>query len=174
MRKCGFSDNDLTDLSQGLLYYSITGILDRLYSEFPAFNMIFQALSRTMIITGQTDVPPAHPDIPIGDICAGMYALIGTASALSVRDKHNGQRILVPMFGELVSLFIERAGRTFATGEAGWLVIAIRNERSWERVSEAIERPNLTAFCRLKLTLTGSKAGIFCAAPCKKLLNPFQ
>ncbi|WP_312911662.1 CaiB/BaiF CoA transferase family protein [Natronosalvus caseinilyticus] len=164
MKRWGLGYNELSAVNPDLLYCSITGFLDGPYEDLPAFDMVVQALSGSMSITGEANGPPVRPGIPIGDICAGMYAVIGLTSALSVSDSCGGQHIRVPMFGGLVSWLTERAGRTFATGSPyprngsehpslapyrlvetadGWLAVAVGSERSWERFCAAIEQPEL-------------------------------
>ncbi len=164
MERWGLGYEALAETNPELLYCSITGFLEGPYSDLPAFDMVVQALSGSMSITGEADGPPVRPGLPIGDICAGMYAVIGITTALGVREECGGQHIQVPMFGGLVSWLTERAGRTFATGEPyprngsqhaslapyrlfeaedGWLALAIGSDRSWDRLCVAIDRPDL-------------------------------
>jgi len=171
MERWGLGYAGLSRTNSDLLYCSITGFLDGPYSDLPAFDMVVQALSGSMSITGEADGPPVRPGIPIGDICAGMYAVIGITSALRVRETHGGQHIEVPMFGGLVSWLTERAGRTFATGKPyprngsehaslapyrlvkaddGWLAIAIGSDHSWQRFCDAIDRTDLATDDRFR------------------------
>ena len=171
MDRWGLGYNDLAPANPDLLYCSITGFLDGPYSDLPAFDMVVQALSGSMSITGEANGPPVRPGIPIGDICAGMYAVIGITSALHTIDAVGGQHIRVPMFGGLVSWLTERAGRTFATDEPyprngsehaslapyrlveatdGWLALAIGSDRSWKRFCTAIDRPELADDARFR------------------------
>ncbi|SFB85988.1 Crotonobetainyl-CoA:carnitine CoA-transferase CaiB [Halobiforma haloterrestris] len=161
MEKWGLGDEDLRAVNEDLVYCSISGFLEGPYRDLPAFDMVVQALGGSMSITGQADGPPARPGIPIGDICAGMYAVIGITTALYADE---GQYIDVPMFEGLVSWLTERAGRTFVTEEPyprqgtvhpslapyrafetadGWFAVAIGSEDTWQGFCEAIDRPDL-------------------------------
>ena len=164
MAEWGLDYDDLRDVNEDLIYCSISGFLEGPNRDLAAFDMVAQALAGSMSVTGEADGPPARPGIPIGDICAGMYAALCIVTALWVRDRDGGQRIEVPMFEGLVSWLTERAGRTFATGEPyprmgtahpslapyrafetadGWFAVAIGSEGTWEAFCEAVDRPDL-------------------------------
>jgi crotonobetainyl-CoA:carnitine CoA-transferase CaiB-like acyl-CoA transferase len=164
MAEWGLGYDDLRDVNDDLIYCSISGFLEGPNRDLAAFDMVAQALAGSMSVTGEADGPPARPGIPIGDICAGMYAALCVGTALRVRDREGGQRIEVPMFEGLVSWLTERAGRTFATGEPyprmgtahpslapyrafetadGWFAVAVGSEGTWEAFCEAVDRPGL-------------------------------
>lgn len=162
MEKWGLGYENIQEINDRLVYCSISGFLEGPYRDIPAFDMVAQALSGSMSITGPEDGPPVRPGIPIGDICAGMYAVIGIVSALYGSD--DGQYIEVPMFEGLVTFLIERASRTFTTGEPyprlgsthpslapystfetadGWFAVAIGSDNTYELFCDAIDRPDL-------------------------------
>lgn len=162
MERWGVGYDDLRSANEDLVYCSISGFLEGPYRELPAFDMVVQALAGSMSITGEENGPPARPGIPIGDICAGTYAVVGITTALY---SGSGQYIDVPMFEGLVSWLTERAGRTFTTGEPyprqgtvhpslapyrafeasdGWFAVAIASENTWTEFCDAIGRPALT------------------------------
>lgn len=162
MRKWGLGYEDVREANDGLVYCSISGFLEGPYRDIPAFDMVTQALSGSMSITGEADGPPMRPGIPIGDICAGMYAVVGIVTSLYGND--DGQYVEVPMFEGLVTFLIERASRTLATGEAyprqgtthpslapystfetsdGWFAVAIGSDNTWTLFCDAIGRPDL-------------------------------
>ncbi|WP_458189036.1 CaiB/BaiF CoA transferase family protein [Haladaptatus sp. NG-WS-4] len=164
MAEWGLEFEDLQVVNEELIYCSISGFLEGSNRDLAAFDMVVQALSGSMSVTGEADGPPARPGIPIGDISAGMYAVLCVVIALYVRDRHGGQRIEVPMFEGLVSWLTERAGRTLATGDPyprmgtahpslapyrafetadGWFAVAVGSEGTWEAFCDAINRPDL-------------------------------
>ncbi|AUX10448.1 formyl-CoA transferase [Halalkaliarchaeum desulfuricum] len=157
----GLGYDDLRSVNEDLIYCSITGFLNGPHRDLPAFDMVVQALAGSMSITGQPDGPPARPGIPIGDICAGTYAVVGITTALY---SGGGRRVEVPMFEGLVSWLTERAARTFVTDEPyprlgtvhptlapyrafetadGWFAVAIGSEGTWRELCDAIARPDL-------------------------------
>ena len=166
MAKWGLGSETLREANEDLIYCSISGFLPGPYRDLSAFDMVVQALGGSMSVTGEADGPPARPGIPIGDICAGMYAAVAIVTGLYARDGRGGggQHVEVPMFEGLVSWLTERAGRTFATGEPyprmgtahpslapyrvfeageGSVALAIGSEGTWRACCEAIDRPDL-------------------------------
>ncbi|MGM0605575.1 MAG: CaiB/BaiF CoA transferase family protein [Halobacteriota archaeon] len=162
MEKWRLGYDHLREINDELVYCSISGFLAGPYRELPAFDMVVQALGGSMSITGESDGPPMRPGIPIGDICAGMYAVIGIVTSLY--SDVDGQYIDVPMFEGIVSWLTERAGRTFVTDEpyprmgtthpslapyrtfetaTGWFAVAIGSDDTWRSFCEAIDRPDL-------------------------------
>ncbi|THE64125.1 CoA transferase [Salinadaptatus halalkaliphilus] len=161
MAKWGLGDDDVRTFNEEIVYCSISGFLEGPYRDLPAFDMVAQALSGSMSITGQEDGPPMRPGIAIGDICAGMYAVVGVVTSLY---GGGGEYVEVPMFEGLVSWLTERAGRTFATGKPyprlgtthptlapyqtfetadGWFAVAIASDGTWQSFCTAIDRPDL-------------------------------
>lgn len=163
MEKWGLGYDDLRPVTEGLVYCSISGFLEGPYRDVPAFDMVVQALGGSMSITGEADGPPVRPGIPVGDICAGMYAVVGIVTSLY---GGGGEYVEVPMFEGLVSWLTERAGRTFVTDDPyprlgtahptlapyrafettdGWFAVAIASDNTWEAFCGAIGRPELVA-----------------------------
>jgi len=60
------------------------------YKDKPAFDMIIQAISGVMSVTGEQGRPPALCAIPIADISSAHMALVGILSAL-VRRESTGE-----------------------------------------------------------------------------------
>ena len=52
------------------------------YREKPAYDMVVQAMSGMMSVTGSASSGPCRVGVSIGDLGAGLYAVIGTQSAL--------------------------------------------------------------------------------------------
>jgi crotonobetainyl-CoA:carnitine CoA-transferase CaiB-like acyl-CoA transferase len=91
-------DNVLT-ANPRLIWASISGFgQDGPYREYPAYDMIVQALSGGMSMTGEPDGQSVRAGVPIGDLGAGLYAAIGLLSLLHARDTSGrGGRIDVAM-----------------------------------------------------------------------------
>lgn len=71
-----------------VVYCSISGFgqtgPDR---DLPAYDMIVQAMSGGMSMTGEPGRSPVRAGIPIADLNAGMYAVIGILAALQERQR---------------------------------------------------------------------------------------
>jgi CoA:oxalate CoA-transferase len=70
-----------------------------------AMDSIIQALSGVMMTAGEPDEGPVRFGLPIGDLLAPLYAVIGTVSALLQAERTGvGQHVDVSMLGALTSL----------------------------------------------------------------------
>ncbi len=70
--KYGLDYDSLSKLNPRLVYASISGFgQDGPYRDHPAYDMVVQALSGGMSLTGDPDGRPVRAGIPIGDLAAG-------------------------------------------------------------------------------------------------------
>jgi crotonobetainyl-CoA:carnitine CoA-transferase CaiB-like acyl-CoA transferase len=71
----------------------------------PGMDLILQATSGLMGLTGEPDGPPVKTAAPVADIVSGVYLAYGIALALLHRERGGtGQRIDVPMLDATMSL----------------------------------------------------------------------
>jgi CoA:oxalate CoA-transferase len=88
-------------------------------SHLPAYDMIVQALSCVMSLTGEPERPPVRLGIPAGDLIAGMYAVIGLlASLVDVRRGQRGRIIDISMLDSMLSMLSYQASYTLLSGVA--------------------------------------------------------
>ena len=131
----------------------------------PAFDLVVQAYSGLLDMTGPADGPPARVGIPIADICGGIFACLSVLGALVGRELHGeGQHVDISMLDALVSMLsydafdhlntgarIARRGTAHAhivpwqalAVEDGYVVVAARGEKFWRNLCDAIDRPDL-------------------------------
>ncbi|BCL33199.1 CaiB/BaiF CoA transferase family protein [Streptomyces aurantiacus] len=93
-------------LNPRLVYTSITGFGSQGGpGSGKAMDSIIQALSGVMLTAGEPDEGPVRFGLPVGDMLAPLYAVIGTLSALMQADQTGeGQHVDVSMLGALTSL----------------------------------------------------------------------
>jgi crotonobetainyl-CoA:carnitine CoA-transferase CaiB-like acyl-CoA transferase len=85
--RLGLDAAALRAASPRLIWCAISGFgQDGPYRDKPAYDMIVQALSGAMSLTGEPGRAPVRAGIPIGDIAAGMYATIAILAALNRRN----------------------------------------------------------------------------------------
>ncbi len=130
-----------------------------------AYDMVIQALSGIMSITGPEQGPPVRVGVSIGDIMAALFAVVGILAALRRRDRTGrGAYLDVSMMDCLLALMENPVARYLATGEVprplgarhpvvtpidlfessdGYLVVAAGNDAQWLRLCSAIGRPDL-------------------------------
>lgn len=131
----------------------------------PAFDLVVQAFSGHLDITGDPDGPPARVGIPIADIAGGIFACISVLGSLCGRLLHgDGRHADVGMLDSLVSMLsydglhhlnsgepVTRQGTAHAhmvpwqafAVQDGYVVVAAREEKFWQRLCDAIDRPDL-------------------------------
>ena len=119
MRDLGLEPQGLLDANPRLIYAAVTGWgLDGPYAERPALDIIVQAMSGLMSVTGEEGGTPVKVGVSISDLAAGLYATIGILAALSVRQRDGrGQLVDISMYESSVSLAVWEAGQFFTTGE---------------------------------------------------------
>lgn len=104
--RLGISYEQMSADNPGLVWASISGFGQTgPYRDRPAYDMIVQALSGGMSMTGEPDGPPVRSGLAIGDLAAGMFADIGILSALVQRAVTGcGRKIDVSMLDCQISL----------------------------------------------------------------------
>ena len=109
----------LSTLNPGLVYVAASGWGQTgPYSQLAGLDIMAQAMSGLMSITGEPNGNPVKVGVPICDLVCALYGTIGALAALHVRERTGrGQFIDVSLFEAGVSLEVWEAGRYFATGE---------------------------------------------------------
>lgn len=160
MRKLGLGYEDLRQLNPRLLYVSLSGWgQDGPRAHLPGLDVMAQARSGLMSITGAPDGEPAKIGVPVCDLVCGLYAALAVVAALRARDRDGeGQHIDVSLFEAGVSLAVWEAGKYFATGEVGGPLgsahqtsapyQAFRTSDGWVTVG-AVTSKTWQAFCRV-------------------------
>lgn len=164
--KLGIGYADLSALNPALVYCSISGFgQNGPNAGRPSYDVVAQAMSGIMSVTGSPEGAPTLIGESIGDICAGMFASWAIMSAMYARERSGqGQHIDVAMFDSLVALqptalaqylfggkVPGRVGNRhpmsspFGTYEArdGHLVIAAANDKLFQAVADVIGQPAL-------------------------------
>lgn len=89
-------------------------------APLPGLDIMAQARSGIMSITGTPGGEPVKVGVPLCDLVCGLYLALGVTAALRERDRTGaGQAIDVSLFEAGVSLAVWEAGKYFATGEVG-------------------------------------------------------
>jgi CoA:oxalate CoA-transferase len=156
-----------------LIYASISGFGQTgPMSARPAYDLIVQAMSGLMTVTGQPDGPPTRVGESLGDLCAGLFASWGICAALYDRERRGeGQHLDVAMFDSLLALQVTGVSQFVASGlpprrvgnrhpistpfdtyqaRDGLVVIAVANELLFSRLAQLIGQPELLEDVRFK------------------------
>jgi crotonobetainyl-CoA:carnitine CoA-transferase CaiB-like acyl-CoA transferase len=118
MRRMGLGYDDLAPANPGLVYASASGWgQDGPLADKPGLDIMAQARSGLMSVTGFPDAGPAKVGVPICDLMCAMYVALGVTAALRERDRSGrGQHLDVSLYESGVSLGVWEAGRYFGDG----------------------------------------------------------
>ncbi|MCK8825621.1 CaiB/BaiF CoA transferase family protein [Fuchsiella alkaliacetigena] len=173
MEKLGIGYETLKELNPKLIYAAASGFgHSGPDSQKAAYDMIVQAASGIMSITGHPEGPPVRVGVSIGDIVAGIFTATGVLAALYQRTvTGEGQKVDVAMLDCQVAILENAIARYMVEGEPpepmgarhpsitpfqafkaqdGWFVIAAGNDVLWAKLCEALEREDLVEDPRFK------------------------
>jgi CoA:oxalate CoA-transferase len=164
--KLGIGYEQLSAVKPDLIYLSISGFGNvSPFRERAAYDIIIQAESGMMSITGDPDGAPTLVGDSIADVTSGLYGAWAISTALWQRERTgSGCRIDLAMFDTLLSLMPTAACSYLATGEIpvrvgnrhalsapfgayrsadSHVVIAILNEKLFREFAKVIGKPEL-------------------------------
>lgn len=172
--RLGLGEKELRERDPRLVYCSLSGFgqsgPDR---DLPAYDLIVQALSGGMSMTGEIGAPPVRAGIPLGDLTAGLYSVIGILSALHERQRTGqGRFIDISMLDSQIAMLCYQGSyylqsgrvpgpqgrghdsiptyRAFTCGDGVSLVVTANTERMWADLCRALEAPDLAGDPRFK------------------------
>jgi crotonobetainyl-CoA:carnitine CoA-transferase CaiB-like acyl-CoA transferase len=86
-------------------------------ADQPSFDLLAQARSGLMGVTGESDGPPTKVGAPLADVVTGLYAAIGLLSGLVARAAGRpGRRFEAPLLESTMSALINQAQGYLSTG----------------------------------------------------------
>ena len=166
MERLGLGYEALSSVNPTLIYASISGfgqtgpLRDR-----PAFDMVIQAMSGMMSITGTEDGPPVRVGTSLGDIGASLFSVTGILAALEQRHRTGrGKWIDVAMLDSQIAILENAVARWFNTGTRPRplgsrhpmvapfqafataddpMVVCVDTAAQWQRLCDAIGRSDL-------------------------------
>ncbi len=171
-QRLGIDFDTLKKYNDRLIYASISGFGQHSpLAKHPAYDIVAQAMSGLMSVTGFAQSGPTRSGESLGDVCAGIYAAWAVSSALFARERHHpeAQYIDVAMLDVLVSMQVTGLSNLFAHGKApglignrhpvstpfdtyraadGLVVIAVASQRLYARLCECMGQPALATDSR--------------------------
>jgi crotonobetainyl-CoA:carnitine CoA-transferase CaiB-like acyl-CoA transferase len=119
LRRAKSDPDALRAMNPGLIYVAISGYGHTgPKANRGGYDIIAQGEAGSMALTGNPEDGPMRFPTPMADITAGLYALVGTLSALRVRDQTGkGQVIDVALVDSQVTWLANVGGSFFATGQ---------------------------------------------------------
>ena len=104
LRKYGLDPDAVHAADPRTVYCSISGFGAGAGKDVPGYDLMVQAMSGLMSLTGDPDGPPYRAGISVFDVMAGNHAVIGILAALRARDATGiGQHVEVNLLSSALS-----------------------------------------------------------------------
>jgi crotonobetainyl-CoA:carnitine CoA-transferase CaiB-like acyl-CoA transferase len=163
----GLGFDQLRSVNPKLIYCSITGFGSATAeaAEMSGYDLLLQATSGLMSITGQRDGEPTKVGVALVDHITALQATIGILAALAARFQTGvGQRVEVSLMSAALAALTNQASGYLGAGVVpmrlgnrhpsiapyqpfraadGWFVIACGNDVQFGRLAKAIGSPEL-------------------------------
>ena len=173
MKKLGIDYPSLQQINPGLVYASISGFGQTgPWADRPGFDLMAQAMSGVMSVTGYPDGPPVKAGVPVADIGCALFAIYGILSAYIGKTKTGeGQFIDASLFDSALAFSIWDTAQYWGTGiepyklgtanhmsapyqamksADGYFVMGATNQKLWKSLCEKISREELFEDTRFK------------------------
>ena len=103
--------------NERIIYASISGFGTAQGASLPGYDLIVQAMSGLMSLTGDADGPAYRSGISVFDVMAGLHATIGILAALNHRNSSGeGQHIEISLFATALSGMVNQTSAYVAGG----------------------------------------------------------
>ena len=114
----GLGYDDVATGNPGVVYASISGFgTTERGRVLPGYDLIVQAMSGLMSLTGSPDTEPFRSGISVFDVMAGMHATIGILAALNTRhETGRGQHVEVNLLSSALSGMVNQTSAYVAGG----------------------------------------------------------
>ena len=156
----------LSALNPRIIQCSVTGFgAEGAYKDYPALDIIIQAISGHMAFTGEPGRPPARVGIPLADLSGGIFSCKAILAALFDRERTGrGCRVETSMFDGMLNLLSYIGTLYLTAGELptpqgsaheftvpwqafqasdGYVVIATRQDNFWRKLAAVLGEPGL-------------------------------
>ena len=168
MERLGFGWEVVRQYNPRVIYTSISafGSGDE-GATLPGYDLLVQAMSGYMSITGAADGPATRPGTALIDLTTGLYAATGTLAALREREQSGeGQHLEVALLDSAFAMLLNVGSGFLNTGDlpartgnahpsiapyqtiptaTDDLALAVGNDALFARLCEELGRPELTS-----------------------------
>ena len=168
MKRLGVDYEVVRAVDPGVIYASISGFGQTgPWADRPGFDLIAQAASGIISVTGDPAGPPARAGVPVTDLGCSLFALYAILAAYIGRQATGrGQYIDASLYEAGIAFSIWDISEYWGTGRVphrlgtanrmaapyeavrakdGYFVIGANNDRLWLRLCEVTDRPDLAA-----------------------------
>ncbi len=166
MKRLGIDYERLSAVNPALVYASISGFGQTgPWADRPGFDLMAQAMSGVMSVTGYPGGPPVKAGVPVADIGCGLFAIYGVLSAyIGAKNTGKGQYIDASLFDTALAFSIWDISQYWGTGEPpvplgtanrmsapyqavkakdGYFVMGATSQKLWKQLCNLLDRPAL-------------------------------
>ena len=117
LSRFGLDYPSVSSVNSKIVYASISGFGSGAGAEMPGYDLMVQAISGLMSLTGDPDGSPYRAGISVFDVMAGMHATIGILAALHHRGATGrGQHVEVNLLSSALSGLVNHSSGYVAGG----------------------------------------------------------
>ena len=171
MTRLGLGYDVLKEINPRLIYTSISGFGQTgPWADRPGFDLMAQAMSGVMSVTGYPGGPPVKAGVPVADIGCALFAVYGTLAAyIGAKATGQGQYIDASLFDSALAFSVWDVCDYWGTGKEpeplgtsnkmtapyqamasadGYFVMGANNQKLWRKLCALIHRPELAEDAR--------------------------
>jgi crotonobetainyl-CoA:carnitine CoA-transferase CaiB-like acyl-CoA transferase len=166
VKRLGIDYETLSAINPSLIYVSISGFGQTgPWADRPGFDLMAQAMSGIMSVTGHAAGPPVKAGVPVADIGCALFAVYAALSAyIGSRVTGKGQHIDASLFDSAMAFSVWDMSEYWGTGRVpeplgtanrmsapyqamqasdGYFVMGATNQKLWRKLCTVINRPDL-------------------------------
>ncbi len=166
MKRLGLGYDVLQAVNPRLVYTSISGFGQTgPWADRPGFDLMAQAMSGVMSVTGYPDSPPVKCGVPVADIGCALFAVYATLSAyIGAKATGQGQYVDAALFDAAMAFSVWDICDYWGTGKPpqplgtsnkmtapyqamaasdGWFVMGANNQKLWDKLCQLMRREDL-------------------------------
>jgi crotonobetainyl-CoA:carnitine CoA-transferase CaiB-like acyl-CoA transferase len=173
LKRLGLGYDVLKEINPRLVYTSISGFGQTgPWADRPGFDLMAQAMSGVMSVTGYPDSPPVKAGVPVADIGCALFAIYATLAAyIGAKNSGEGQYIDAALFDAAMAFSVWDICDYWGTGKPpvplgtsnkmtapyqamacadGYFVMGANNQKLWVQLCTLMQREDLLADERFK------------------------
>ena len=165
MRRFGLDYESVVQVNPTVVYASITGFGTTGGAHLPGYDLLVQAISGMMTLTGPQDGDGYRSGVAVFDVMTGLHAAVAITSALFHRQRTGeGQHVELDLLSSALSGLVNQTGGYLLSGEVptrlgndhpsiypyapfptadGDLVLTIGNDMQFGALCDALDLPDL-------------------------------
>ncbi|HUH58830.1 MAG TPA: CoA transferase [Candidimonas sp.] len=166
VKRLGIDYESIKAINPKIIYVSISGFgQSGPWAHRPGFDLMAQAMSGIMSVTGYPGEKPVKAGVPVADIGCALFAVTGLLSAyIGAQKSGEGQHIDASLFDAAMAFSIWDMSEYWGTGvpptplgtsnkmsapyqavkaREGYFVMGATNQKLWTKLCELLERPDL-------------------------------